>query len=224
MKVLPSTQTLSETLHEIRLDDYVARHSDPEPPVLRELRHRANLNLVYPRMVSGHIQGRLLKMLVRMIRPRHILEIGTFAAYATICMAEALPEEARITTIEVDEELESFIEKSLTDAGVRDRVELVIADAEQLLQELDLSRYDLVYLDANKRQYPRYYELLMAGLPSGAFILADNTLWGGKVPDPELHDPQTDGIRAFNTLVADDERVEKVLLPVRDGLTLIHKR
>ncbi len=217
-----STPTLSETLREIALDRYISRHSDPEPEVLRQLRHRANLQLVYPRMVSGHLQGRLLKMLVRMIRPRNILELGTFAGYATICMAEALTPGARLTTVEVDEELKPFIEQSLKEAGVCDRVDTVYADAERLLEELDLSHYDLVYLDANKRRYPHYYELLLSGLPSGAFVLADNTLWGEKVLDSTGHDPQTDGIRSFNELVADDDRVEKVLLPLRDGLTLIY--
>lgn len=216
--------TLRDTLHEIRLDEYVAQHSDPEPTVLAELHHRVNLDLVYPRMVSGHVQGRLLKMLVRMISPDRILEIGTFAAYATICMAEALPEQGHITTVEVEEELASFIRQSLAAAAVSDRVELVIADAETYLREADLSSYDLVYLDANKRRYPEYFSILVEGLRSGAFVLADNTLWGQKVIDEQATDPQTKGIKDFNDLVARDDRVEKVLLPLRDGLTLIYKK
>lgn len=216
------SKTFEDRISELRLEHYILEHSEPEPQVLSALSYMANQQLTHPRMVSGHLQGRLLKMLVRMIRPHRILELGTYAAYATICLAEALEGEARVVTVELEDELEPFIRTQLANAGVEERVDLVIGDALEVLGRLDLSQFDLVYMDANKRQYPEYYDMLIQGLKSGAFILADNTLWDGKITDESAHDAQTEGIRAFNDLLVQDERVEQVILPLRDGLTLIY--
>ncbi|MDD7437589.1 MAG: O-methyltransferase [Bacteroidales bacterium] len=210
-----------ERLEELAREEYIARHSSDEPDVLREITREANFSLTHPRMVSGHIQGLFLTIMTRLIRPERVLEIGTFVGYATICLAKGLPESGRLTTIEVNDELRQRIERNLEKAGVSDKVELRIGDALEVLDSLEIESFGLVYLDANKAQYPEYYEILSGRLPKGALILADNTLWGGKLWRGEYHDPQTEGIRRFNQMVADDARVDKVLMPVRDGLTMI---
>ena len=212
-----------KALSEIALEEYVESHSDPEPTALRRVTYRAEQELVYPRMVSGHLQGRLLEMLTKLLRPRLVLELGTFAGYATISLASGLEEGAKVITVEIDPDLEPFIRESLADAGVSDRVELLFGDATQLIRSgrIPVSDLDLIYIDANKRHYLDYYEALMPKLKGGTLILADNVLWGGKVTNPDAHDLQTEGIRAFNDFVRDDPRVDKVILPLRDGLTLI---
>lgn len=214
------------TLREIELEDYLFRHSTPEDECLRSVTYRAEQELVYPRMVSGHLQGLLLTMLVQVVMPRHILELGTFAGYATIALAKGLiPGDGKVTTVEIDPDLEPFIRQSLRGAGkeIEQRVDLVFGDATTLIERrvIDLSRTDFVYIDANKRHYVDYYRAIVPELKSGSLILADNVLWGGKVVDPDAHDLQTEGIRLFNDLVRDDPRVDVVILPLRDGLSLI---
>ena len=205
------------------LEEYILRHIDPEPEHLARLDRDTHVRLLYPRMCSGHLQGRLLKMLVRMINPQHVLELGTYSGYATQCLAEGLlREEAHIDTIEIDDELEDFIRQHLSQSPVASRITLHIGDAVEILSSLN-RQFDLIYIDANKRDYLAYYDLAMSHLVPGGYIFADNTLWDGKVADPASHDPQTCGIRAFNDRVASDPRVEKVILPLRDGLTLIRK-
>ena len=205
------------------LEEYILRHIDAEPEHLRRVDRDTHVRLLYPRMCSGHLQGRLLKMLVRMINPQHVLELGTYSGYATQCLAEGLlRDEAHIDTIEIDDELEDFIRQHLSQSPVASRITLHIGDAVEILSSLN-RQFDLIYIDANKRDYITYYNLAMAHLVPGGFIIADNTLWDGKVVDPASHDPQTRGIRAFNDQVASDPRVEKVILPLRDGLTLIRK-
>lgn len=210
-----------ERLEERAREEYIRAHSSAELAVLHEIAREANFSLTHPRMVSGHIQGLFLSMMVELLQPARVLEIGTFIGYATICLANGLPEGGRLTTIEVNDELRQRIEKNLERAGVRDKVELRIDDALKALESLPIEEFSLVYLDANKAQYPEYYEILSRRLPKGALILADNTLWGGKLWQEEHHDPQTVGIRRFNQMVAEDPRVDKVLMPVRDGLTMI---
>lgn len=210
-----------ERLEELAREEYISAHSSEELGVLREIAREANFSLTHPRMVSGHIQGLFLSMMVDLLQPQRVLEIGTFIGYATICLAKGLPEGGRVTTIEVNDELRQRIEQNLEKARVRDRVELRIGDALEAMNSLPMEDFGLVYLDANKAQYPEYYQILSARLPKGALILADNTLWGGKLWQEEYHDPQTEGIRRFNQMVADDPRVDKVLMPVRDGLTMI---
>ena len=205
------------------LEEYILQHIDAEPEHLAQLDRDTHVRLLYPRMCSGHLQGRLLKMLVRMINPQHVLELGTYSGYATQCLAEGLlRDEAHIDTIEIDDELEDFIRQHLSESPVASRITLHIGDAVEILSGLN-RQFDLIYIDANKRDYLAYYDLAMSHLVPGGYIIADNTLWDGKVADPACHDPQTLGIRAFNDRVASDPRVEKVILPLRDGLTLIRK-
>lgn len=207
-----------------RLNDYILSHIDAEPPHLAKLDRDTHVRLLYPRMCAGHLQGRLLKMLVRMINPRLVLELGTYSGYAAQCMAEGLMRhDGHVHTIEIDDELEPFITEHLAHSPVVGRVTLHVGDAAGVLRLLD-QEFDLIYIDANKRHYLDYYDLAMQHLASGGYIIADNTLWDGKVTDDSAHDAQTLGIRAFNDRVAGDDRVEKVMLPLRDGLTLIRKK
>lgn len=205
------------------LEDYILKHIDAEPPHLSRLDRDTHVRLLYARMCSGHLQGRLLKMLVRMINPRLVLELGTYSGYATQCLAEGLLcDDAHVHTIEIDDELEDFLNDHFAQSPVAHRITLHIGDAQRVVPAMG-QQFDLIYVDANKRDYVAYYELAMAHLLPGGYIIADNTLWDGKVVDATAHDAQTLGIRAFNDLVAADSRVEKVILPIRDGLTLIRK-
>lgn len=207
------------------IDDYILAHIDAEPPHLKRLARDVNLYLLYPRMCSGHLQGRILTMLTRMISPARVLELGTYAGYSALCIAEGLPVGAHLDTIEIDDEMEDFIRERLDNSPYGDRVTLHIGDAVELLGTLDVEVWDMVYIDANKRAYVEYYRMVLPRLRSGGYIIADNTLWDGKVTDlAGNHDAQTAGIARFNDLVASDDRVEKVILPLRDGLTIIRKK
>lgn len=206
------------------IEDYILKHIDAEPDNLYRLYRRVNTQLLYSRMCSGHLQGRLLKMLTCMIAPKRVLEIGTYAGYSALCIAEGLTgAEARVDTIELEDELEDFIRRAFSESEFGKRVNLHIGDAMELIPQLMSEHdYDMVYMDANKRNYVEYYELILKRMRPGGFILADNTLWDGKVADASCHhDPQTEGILKFNDLVASDPRVERVILPLRDGLTMI---
>lgn len=203
-----------------QLDDYILSHISPEPDNLRELERDVNVRLLYPRMCSGHMQGRILKMLTSMIRPRYVIELGTYAGYSALSIAEGLVEGSEIHTIEADDEMEDFIRHSLSRSPFGARVKLHIGSAEEIIPTLPYL-WDMAFIDANKRNYTDYYEALLPRMRQGGFILADNTLWAGKVTDPDSHDPQTEGIRRFNDMVARDPRVETAILPLRDGLTLI---
>lgn len=206
------------------LERYIAAHIDAEPENLHRLYRRVNIELLYSRMCSGHVQGRLLKMLTRMIQPEHVLEIGTYAGYSALCIAEGLNDGATVDTIEIEDEMEDFIRRQFDDSPYGKRIRLHIGDAMKIIPSL-VEDWDMVYIDANKRFYVDYYNLLIDRLHSNAYIIADNTLWDGKVADTAAnHDAQTLGIAAFNNLVADDERVEKVIVPLRDGLTIIRKK
>lgn len=203
------------------LDDYILTHSDPEPPHLARLSHDVGVKLLYPRMCSGHLQGRILTMLTSMISPRNALEIGTYAGYSALCIAEGLPAGSHLDTIEIDDEMEDFIRARFADSPYGDRITLHIGDAADILPGLG-KRYDMAYMDANKRTYCETFRTLLPMINPGGFILADNTLWDGKVTDPEAHhDPQTRGICEFNDMIAADPRLTRVILPLRDGLTLI---
>lgn len=206
-----------------RLEQYILEHTTPESPLRRKLARAAHLRLIRPRMLSGHLQGNLLQMLVRLMGVRQALELGTYSGYAAHCIAEALPEGGAVHTIETDDEMEDFILDYIGQAPYGDRIKLYMGDALELgAQIAERVPLDLVYIDANKRQYPEYYEALVPRLRSGALILADNTLWDGKVIEPvREHDVQTQSILAFNRMVQEDERVENLILPLRDGLSLI---
>lgn len=209
-----------------RLEEYILRHTSPESPIRERLWREAHVRLLRARMLSGHLQGNLLQMLCRLTRARRALEIGTYTGYAAHCLAEALGEGGEVHTIESDDEMEDFIHEFLDGAPYADRVHLYLGDALEILPKLlEEYTFDLVYIDANKREYLDYYELIVPHLPSGALILADNTLWDGKViEEPTSTDPQTKSILAFNEYVQRDPRVENLILPLRDGLSLIYKK
>ncbi|MBQ3877386.1 MAG: O-methyltransferase [Prevotella sp.] len=207
------------------IDEYILGHIDPEPEHLYRLWRACNIELLHGRMASGHLQGRLLKMLVQMVHPRRIVEVGTFSGYSALCMAEGLADDdCRVYTFEINDELEDFTRQWLSRSPVGHRVELIIGDAIALAPRMGLT-FDMAFIDGDKRTYVEAYEALLPLLSEGAFLLADNTLWDGHVVDPAYdHDQQTLGVRRFNDLVAGDPRVEKVILPLRDGLTLMRKK
>jgi predicted O-methyltransferase YrrM len=206
---------------EQRIEDYILSHSSKEPDALAKLNRDVHLKLLYPRMCSGHLQGRILMMLTSMIAPRNVLELGTYAGYSALCIAEGLPEGAHLDTVEIDDEMEDFILSRFRESPYGNRISLHIGDAAQIVPALN-KRFDMVYMDANKRTYCETFNMILPMMNPGGFILADNTLWDGKVVDPVAnHDPQTAGICSFNDMIATDNRFDKVILPLRDGLTLI---
>ena len=206
------------------LEKYVLAHTDPEGDYLYRLWRATNIHLLHGRMASGHLQGRLLKMLVRMVRPKNILEIGTFSGYSAICMAEGLDEGGMVYTFEIDDELEDFTRPWIEGSPVADKIRFIIGDALKEAPRLGVE-FDMAFIDGNKRNYVEAYETVMPLLRPGGFILADNTLWNGHVLEkPRTTDRQTIGIETFNDYVAADCRVEKVILPLRDGLTIVMKK
>ncbi len=206
------------------LDDYIAAHTTPGHNSLARIERRVNLRSSYPRMCSGHVQGRVLAMLSAMIAPRKVLEIGTFAGYSALCLAEGMPDDdCRLHTIEIDDEMESFIRENLASSPYGNRVTLHIGDAADILPALTAEApFDLAFIDGNKRTYKETFYQVLPLMRPGGFILADNTLWSGKVvAQPAAGDTQTRGILDFNDCVAADPRLETVILPLRDGLTLV---
>jgi predicted O-methyltransferase YrrM len=204
-------------------DDYILEHIDPEPEHLIRLSRTANIRLLNPRMIAGHLQGRILKMLVAMIRPRRVLEIGTFTGYATLCMAEALSPDGEIHTIEADDEMEDFIREQISVSPFYKQIHLHIGDALKVIPALE-GLFDIVYIDGDKREYCAYYDAIFPKISIGGFIFADNTLWGGKVVEtPHPSDRHTVEIIRFNDMIANDARIERIILPVRDGLTVARK-
>lgn len=206
------------------IEEYIRAHIDKEPEHLYNLYRATNIELLHGRMASGHLQGRLLKMLVKMIRPKNILEIGTFAGYSAICLAEGLEEGGKVYTFEINDEQEDFTRPWIESSAMAERIEFIIGDAIEQAPRLGVE-FDMAFIDGDKRTYIESYEMVMQVLRQGGFILADNTLWDEHVIDPQYaKDAQTRGILQFNDHVAADDRVEKVILPLRDGLTLIRKK
>lgn len=204
-------------------EKYLREHSDAQSQVLDWIVRQTHIRTNYPQMLSGSVQGALLTMLVKLLKPRRVLEIGCFTGYSTVCMAYGLPEGGHIDSLEINEELEYLILEGFEKAGVKDRITMHFGDAKKTLGTLQ-GPYDLVFMDADKRDYCAYYEQMKPLLHSGSLILADDVLWDGKVyADPVPGDAQTRGIVAFNDMIAADPTVEKVLLPLRDGLYLIRK-
>ena len=206
------------------LEDYILAHTEPEPDYLYRLWRATNIHTIHGRMASGHLQGRLLKMLVQMIRPERILEVGTFSGYSAISMAEGLLGDGHLYTFEINDEMEDFTRPWIEGSSVADRITFIIGDALTEAPKLGLM-FDMAFIDGDKRTYRDCYEMVMRLLKPGGFILADNTLWDGHVVDHAYdHDRQTQGIETFNDYVMADGRVEQVILPLRDGLTLIRKK
>ena len=206
------------------IDDYILQHSEPEGDYLYRLWRATNIHTIHGRMASGHLQGRLLKMLVRMIRPANILEVGTFSGYSAISMAEGLEEGGHLYTFEINDEMEDFTRPWIEQSPVADRITFIIGDALVEAPKLGIL-FDMAFIDGDKRTYRETYEMVMPILRPGGFILADNTLWDGHVIDHAYDgDRQTQGIGTFNDYIAADDRVEQVILPLRDGLTLIRKK
>ena len=206
------------------IDEYIAAHTDCEGDYLYRLYRATNIHTIHGRMASGHVQGRLLKMLVEMVRPRNILEVGTFSGYSAICMAEGLVDGGRLYTFEINDEMEDFTRPWIEGSPVAGKIDFRIGDAITEAPKLGVT-FDIVFIDGDKRTYVETYEMALSVLRPGGFILADNTLWDGHVVDADYdHDGQTLGIRKFNDYVAEDPRVEVVMLPLRDGLTVMREK
>lgn len=217
-KIFASTENPDEALAR-----YVLSHIDPEPDYLYQLYRATNIHTLHGRMASGHLQGRLLKMLVKMFRPLHILEVGTFSGYSAICLAEGLETGGKVWTFEINDEQEPFTRPWIEQSAVADKINFIIGDAIEQAPKLGIT-FDMAFIDGDKRTYVDTYEMVLTLLRPGGIILADNTLWDEHVVDAAYtNDQQTMGITAFNDYVAKDERVERVIIPLRDGLTIIRK-
>lgn len=203
------------------LQQYAERHTSPETELLATINRDTHANVMMPRMLSGHLQGRVLAMISKMLRPKAVLEVGTFTGYSTICFAEGLAPGGKLITIDKNGELEERVRQNFQAAGLTDTIDYRIGDASDIIPSLDMS-FDLVFIDADKENYSNYYDMLIDKLNLNGFILADNVLWSGKVLE-ENGDKDTEAIKAFNRKVTDDPRVENVLLPIRDGIMMIRK-
>lgn len=207
-----------------KLEDYVNQHTSPESEILSDLNRQTHINVLQPRMLSGHLQGRTLSLFSKMIQPKRILEIGTYTGYSAICMAEGLSENGKLITIDVNYELEDMVKNYVEKAGFKDQVEMKVGNAMDIIPKLD-KNFDLVFIDADKSNYSNYFDLLIDDLPKGAILIADNVLWSGKVIEPvKKNDIDTEALKIFNKKIQDDDRVENVLLPIRDGLMVIRKK
>lgn len=208
---------------EDEIEEYISRHIAPEGELLESLYRETNLTMLNPRMASGHIQGRLIKMLVSMIRPTTVLEVGTFTGYSTLCIAEALNADGKVHTIEIDDEKEDFIRKWIEHSPYSRQIRLHIGNALEVVPSLGML-FDMAFIDGEKREYTQYWDALFPYIKPGGFIIADNTLWDGHVANPDFKDEQTEAIRRFNEMVACDNRVEVAMIPIRDGLSIIRKK
>jgi len=207
-----------------KLDQYILDHSEAESELLASLNRDTQHKILMPRMLSGHLQGKILEMISKMINPSYILEIGTYTGYSAICLAQGLTENGQIHTIEINDELESFIRPYFEKSGLNGKIHLHIGSAIEMINTLE-DDIDLVFIDGDKREYLAYYQLLINKVRKGGFILADNVLWSGKVVEPlNQNDDYTKGILEFNQFVHNDKRVENVILPVRDGIMLLRKK
>ncbi|MDR2854098.1 MAG: O-methyltransferase [Prevotellaceae bacterium] len=207
------------------IQQYIEQHSEAEPEYLQAISRQTYVRLLNPRMVSGALQGRVLTMLCALLQPQCVLELGTFVGYSALCMAESLGENAVLHTIEADDELEDTIRENLATVAHGSKIVLHIGDALQTIEKLKTTTFDLVFIDADKREYLQYYEAVLPLVRQGGVILADNTLWNGKIfEDVQKNDLQTQKILKFNEFIAKDQRIEKIILPLRDGLTIIRKK
>lgn len=217
------------------LSEYIEQHSSPESSILQQITRSTHLEVINPRMLSGHVQGRVLSMLSQMIQPKRILELGTFTGYSALCLAEGLSENGKLITIEHNDEMEDSIRRNLALSPLGEKIELRIGEAKEIIKQLGneianqleedsekQEKFDLVFIDADKKEYCDYLDLVLPLMQEGGWILADNTLWDGHIVDPAYDkDKQTIGLRDFNDKVMANEHLEKVILPLRDGLTII---
>ncbi|MCO5268425.1 MAG: class I SAM-dependent methyltransferase [Brumimicrobium sp.] len=207
-----------------KIEEYTEEHISKESDVLYELNRKTHLRLANPRMLSGHYQGRLLSMISKFIHPKNILEIGTYTGYSALCLAEGLQKDGQLITLDVNYELEDFIQEYIEKAGMTDKIQLIIGNALEIIPTLS-QQFDLVFIDADKANYIHYYNLAIDIIPSGGVIIADNILWSGKVVEEvKSNDSDTKILKEFNKIVQQDERVENILLPIRDGLMIIRKK
>ena len=218
---------LQQICNKMTLESYISEHSSPENEVLEAITRDTYVHVLNPHMLSGHVQGRVLSMISHMLRPKRILELGTFTGYSALCLAEGLAEDGKLVTIEHNDELEETIRHNLSRSPLGEQIELVIGDAKEILSTFNNQHstlFELVFIDADKREYCAYLEAVYPLVPVGGFIVADNTLWDGHIIDPAYDkDKQTLGLRAFNDKLKEDDRFEQVILPLRDGLTIIRK-
>lgn len=203
------------------LQKYVEDHSEPETELLKRINRETHLNALKPRMLSGHLQGRVLSMLSHMISPRHILEIGTYTGYSALCLAEGLHPEGKLITIDINEELEPQVRAYLK-ASEYHQIDFKVGDAQDIIPKLN-DVWDLVFIDADKQSYPKYFELILPQVRQGGFIVIDNVLWSGKVTEDDKSDKATESVRIFNKMVHDNPSVTNVLFPIRDGLMILRK-
>jgi len=203
---------------------YAEKHSQEESTLLKELNRYTKANVMMPRMLSGHLQGRVLSMFSNMVRPKYILEIGTYTGYSSICLAEGLAEQGQLISIDINEELEDLVRSFFQKAGLAEKIQYIIGNALQVIPTLDMV-FDLVFIDADKENYAKYYDLVFEKVRPGGFIIADNVLWSGKVADPDLKkmDKDTMAMMDFNKKIQEDTRISNVLFPIRDGLMVMHK-
>jgi caffeoyl-CoA O-methyltransferase len=207
------------------IQNYCEQHSSNEPLILQKLSRHTHANVLQPRMLSGHFQGRVLSFISHMIKPNYVLEIGTYTGYSAICLAEGLSEKGKLITIDINPEQEDHIYRFIKEAGCEDKIQFIVGDAYNIIKTLSPG-FDLVFIDADKQNYLKYYEQVLPLLKQGGYILIDNVLWSGKVVDETAlqKDKDTQSLDAFNRHIAQDERIEKILLPIRDGLTLCRKK
>lgn len=206
-----------------KLEEYIQAHTESESDELAALNRETWLKIMTPRMLSGHVQGRILAMLSKMIQPKYVLEIGTYTGYSALCFAEGLQKEGKIITIDINEELKGILDKYLLSSKFASQIDFRVGDATQIIPELE-DRIDLVFIDADKPNYSNYFDLVIDKVRTGGYILADNVLWSGNVIDEaKFEDKSTKAIREFNDKVHADSRVENVLFPVRDGIMVIRK-
>jgi caffeoyl-CoA O-methyltransferase len=206
-----------------RIEQFLLDHISPEDPVLEDLYRQTHIRFVNPNMASGHLQGKFLEFISLMIAPERILEIGTFTGYSTICLARGLKPAGMLITIELNDELSAFANSYFCLAGVESKIKQITGKAQDIIPMLD-QIFDLVFIDGDKREYIEYYRLVIDKVRPGGFILADNVIWGGKAMDEETTDPQARGIISFNEMIRNDKTIENVIIPLRDGLMLIHKK
>ena len=207
-----------------KIEEFVLKYTDSETDILKKLNHETYSKMLMPRMLSGQLQGRVLSMLSKMIKPKNILEIGTFTGYSAICLAEGLSENGKIYTIDINEELETMATKYFQESGISHKINFMIGDAMQLIPKLNV-KFDLVFIDADKENYSNYYDLVFPHLNQGGYIIADNVLWSGKVVEDKSNwDAETAAIVAYSEKINADNRVENVLFPIRDGLMIARKK